>query len=238
MVKLSLSVAFTFYIFVWFATFRNISDLIQENNLVRMNGFSQSECPGRLPLSQAAIMEQLAKPKSASVRGKGKGRKRSLVRPPSMPDLSQSFFGSFDDFEDSQLFKFPQELLPSQAKRTVVSLARRKTMANIEEVRSDSHQQEELSVADFAEQLQRVEENSHLMATEGFPHLVLEVVNKVGANFKSLTQTRRERIGRVRQAVQEMLEAGLTSRADLGRKYRELEDLEEEYRAVRARQRN
>ena len=201
-----------------------------------MNGFSQSKCPGSLPLSQAAIMEQLAKPKSASVRGKGKGKGKK--QPPSMPDFSQSFFESFDDFEDSQLFKFPQELLPSQAKRTVVSLARRKTMANIEEVRSDSLQQEELSVADFAEQLQRVEENSHLMATEGFPHLVLEVVNKVGANFKSLTQTSRERIGRMRQTVQVRLEAGIASRADLGRKYRELEDLEEEYRAVRARQRN
>ena len=121
-------------------------------------------------------------------------------------------------------------------------------MANIEELRSGSlsgpgaslEQEEaqrgpELSVAHWTDQLGRLEETSSLMATEGFPQMVLEGFNKEWTNFKAVTQNSRDKIATINQTVQLRLEAGVASRADLERKYRELEDLEEEYRALRTR---
>ena len=117
-------------------------------------------------------------------------------------------------------------------------------MANIEEFRSaPSQEQEEFqrgagggpegSVADWTDQLVRLEETSSLMATEGFPQIVLESFNKEWTHFREVTQSSRDIIASINQTVQLRLEAGVASRADLERKYRELEDLEEEYRALR-----
>ena len=199
--------------------------------------FSQSKFPW-VPLSQEADMLELAKPKPKSVtaRGRGKGKKRSLVRPPSMPNLGQSFFGSFDDFEPEP------ELQPKQAKETAIPLTRRRTMANMEELRPGLEQEEFQggrepgpSVADWTEQLVRLEETSSLMASEGFPEIVLEGFTKVWAYYKAVTHTSRDKVAAINQAVQLSLDASVASRAELERKYRELEDLEEKYKTARIR---
>ena len=195
------------------------------------------ECPVRLPLSQTAVMEELTKPISA--RGRGKAKKRSLVKPPSLPNMGQSFFGSFDDVKGSRQFQHQPSLPPSQVQQSPLSLTRRRTLANIEELRRSQDFQEEQwlggwlteqSLADLQEQLA---ENSSQMLTEVVPRIVNDGVNKVWASFSTHTQTSRLKLGSMKERLQQRTEVIVASTAQLEGKYRELEELELQYRAVR-----
>ena len=161
-----------------------------------------------------------------------------------MPNIANSLFGSFDELPESRPYQFQIQQQPSQAKRSAVPLSRRRTLANTGEARSGRSEDSqdwlaawraEQSLAEWSGDLARLEENSGLMASVGFPHIVLERLCKVWTNYRALSQTTPARIGRIKETVQPRLELSVASSADLERKYRELEDLEEEYRAVRAR---
>ena len=200
------------------------------------------ESPARLqaPLSKDAVMEELTKPVSA--RGRGKGKKRSLVKPPNLPNFGQSFFGSFDDS------RVPWALPPSEAKQSPRSLSRRRTLGNIDELRRSEESQEEEeewlggwlaehSLTEMLQQVARLKENSARLETAVVPQLARQAVNKLGADYEAITETSRAKLGSLRESLQRWAEVGVASgsTAELERKYRELEVLESQYRAVRGR---